>query len=91
MDKRPSSEERLRQKLKESEAMVDHSKFEQDSPDFNANETEEGENEMERGDRTDVSFQSTLNSGSEEEQSVEQPEVAPAEPTPLSRRGRPFK
>ncbi len=91
-EKHRSPEEKLHQKLKESEVSVDYSKFEPDSPDFDANEMEEGENEMEWGDRTDVSFQSMPNdSGDEEEQSVEPPKVVPAEPTPRSRKGHPSK
>ncbi len=92
MEKRLSSEERLRKKLKESEVAVDRSKFEQHSPEFDPNDTELGENDTERNDRTDVSFQSSPDeSGDEEEQPARQPEAELAEPTPLSRRGRPFK
>ncbi len=92
MGKRLSSEERLCQKLKESEATVNQSKFEQYSPDFDPNETELGENDMGRNDRTDVSFQSMPNdSGDEEEQPARQPGAALAEPTPLSRQGHPVK
>ncbi len=92
MGKRLSSEERLRQKLKESEATVDQSRYEPHLRDFDPNETELGENDMERNDRTDVLFQSTPNdSGDKEEQPARQPEAELAEPTPLSRRGHPFK
>ncbi len=89
-EKRRSPEERLCQKLKESEASVDRSKFEPDSPDFD----DEGTESSDRALTDNVSFQSTPNdSGEEEEQSVEQPGAAPIEerPTPKSRRGCPFK
>ncbi len=89
-EKRHSPEERLRQKLKESESSVDYSKFEPDSPDFD----EKGTELTDKMETDDVSFQSTPNdSGEEEEQSVQQPGAAPIEErlTPKSRRCRPFK
>ncbi len=53
-EKRHSPEERLHRKLKESEASVDYSKVEPDSPDFDGQEMEQTDG----AETDDVSFQS---------------------------------
>ncbi len=77
--------------MRESEAHVDQSKFESDSPDFDDQGTEQSDMAV----TDDVSFQSTPSDQveEEEEQSMEQPGAVPIEErlTPKSRRGCPFR